>query len=204
MRVTIRRFQNIALLLPALVCSLAGCENGGHFTFLGYTTQPTFDTTIQTVYVPMAQNVSYRPDIEFDLTRLVVRELGQSPYRVTSDRARADTELVMKIINRNKSVVIQNQLGETRDAEYSIVVEVVWRDLRPGRVGDILSNPKRFDPNEKPLPGEPVAKAPPAVPILVTPTGSAVAELGGSTTSAEWQAMARAAVQIVSMMETWR
>src|SRR5437879_1333573 len=95
-------------LLPALAC-LTGCENGGHFKLLGYTTEPTFDTTIRTIYVPIAQNISYKRGIEFDLARSVEREIGLSPYRIVSDRSKADTELLMKIVNVNKIVILQNQ-----------------------------------------------------------------------------------------------
>jgi hypothetical protein len=193
----------LCLLLPGLTC-LAGCENGGHFTFLGYTTQPPFDCDIRTVYVPIALNTTYLRGVEFDLTKEVVRALGTSPYRVTSDRNHADTELIMKVVTNGKSTVLLNQLGEARDVEVRINIEVEWRDLRPGHTGDILSNPKRFDPNELPLPGDVKASAPKAIPLLVTPSATYVPELGGSNTTAQLQGVQRAARQIVNMMEVWR
>jgi hypothetical protein len=194
----------VALLLSAVLC-LTGCTSGGHIDLFGYTTRPPFDESIRTIYVPIALNTTYRQGIEFDLTRAVVREIGaNSPYRVTSNRNHADTELLMKIVNVRKTVLLQNQLGETRDAELGMTIEVVWKDLRPGKGGDILSNPKRFDPNELPLPGEPRPQAPKEVPILVTPTATYIPELGGSRTSAEKLEVDRAAARIVNMMEVWR
>jgi hypothetical protein len=190
-------------LLPGLAC-LSGCESGGHFSLFGYTTQPPFNTDIRTVYVPIAKNDTYLRGVEFDLTKEVVRALGNSPYRVTSNRNLADTELTMKVVNNGKSVLLMNQLGETRDAEIRLNIEVVWSDLRPGHTGDILSNPKRFDPNEAPLPGELKATAPTAVPLLVTPSAIYTPELGGSTATAQLQAVRRASTQIVNMMEVWR
>jgi hypothetical protein len=192
----------VCLLLPALVC-LTGCENNGHFTLFGYTTQPPFDCDIRTVYVPIAKNDSYLRDVEFDLTREVVRALGTSPYRVTSDRNHADTELLMKVTYPRKSTILLNQLGEARDVEIGINVEVEWRDLRPGHQGDILSNPKRFDPNLEPLPGFAKDVAPKAIPLLVTPAVTYVPELGGSNATAQLQACRTAARQIVNMMEVW-
>lgn len=202
MRLIRRTTIAVGLLCLGLAC-LSGCENGGHFTLLGYTTQPTFDTTIRTVYVPIPENSTYRRDIEFELHKAVVREIGISPYRITSDRSRADTELLMRIVNNRKTVILLNQLGETREAEVGLFVEVLWRDLRPGCGGDILSNPKRFDPNVQPLPGEVVPAAPPPIPLLVTPTGTYVPEIGGSNASADRQMVTRAARQIVNMMEVW-
>ncbi len=201
----IRRFLVIALLLLPLY-ALAGCESGGHFTFLGYTTKPPFDETIRTVYVPIPLNISWYKNLEFDLGQAVLNELNTraGAPRVTSDRNRADTELVLKIVNTTKSTPLINQLGETRSAELGIQIEVVWRDLRPGHVGDILSNKKRFDPQEKPLPGDPVATAPAAVPYLVTPVTQYIPELGGSTNVANVMAARSAARQVVNMMEVWR
>jgi hypothetical protein len=193
----------LCLMLPGLVC-LSGCENGGHFTFLGYTTQPPFDTSIRTVYVPVAGNTTFLRNIEFDLTREVIRAIGTSPYKVTSDRNRADTELILKVTNYGKSTLLINQLGEARDVELRLAIEVEWRDLRPGHLGDILTNPKRFDPNEAPLPGDSKAIAPKAVPLVVTPGGTYTPELGGSNNTAQLQAVRRAAMQIVNMMEVWR
>jgi hypothetical protein len=202
---TVRQTWGIAgwLLLTGLAC-LSGCESGGHFTLFGYTTKPPFDCDIRTVYVPIAQNATYLRGIEFELTKAVVNALGTTPYKVTSDRTRADTELVMKVVANGKSVVLLNQLGENRDTEVRVNIEVVWRDLRPGHTGDILSNPKRFDPKEEPLPGDLPAKAPVAVPLLVTPNAMYTPELGGSNTSAQAQIVNRAAKQIVNMMEVWR
>lgn len=195
----------IIVALGAL-CGLAGCESGGHFTLLGYTTRPTFDPDIHTVYVPIPLNASWLKNLEFDLEKAVLTELNSRPGapRVTSDRNRADTELVMRITNTTKNSVIINQLGEVRTGELGIQIEIVWRDLRPGHVGDILSNKKRFDPQEKPLPGDPAAKAPGPIPYLVTPVAQYVPELGASNNTAYVMAARNGARQIVDMMEWWK
>lgn len=205
MRMNCRRWL-IGLSLLASACALVGCESGGHFTIFDYTTQPPFDPGIRSVYVPIAQNASFRKDIEFDLTRQVVNELNMraGAPRVTSERARADSELILRIVNVKKGTLLVNQLGETRDFELRVQIEVVWRDLRPGHLGNILSNPREFDPLAKPLPGEAAPTAPNAVPLLVSPTSMAIPELGGSFSSSERQAAQKAAIQIVNMMEKWR
>ena len=195
-------YRNLCLLLPGLAC-LSGCENGGHFTVFGYTSQPPFNTDIRTVYVPIAKNDTYLRGVEFDLTREVVNALGTSPYRVTSDRNRADTELLMKVVSNRKSTILLNQLGETRDVEIGINIEVEWRDLRPGYQGDILSNPKRYDAKELPLPGYAKDTPPKAIPLLLTPYATYVPELGGSNLSAQTIALRNAAKQVVNMMEVW-
>jgi len=197
------KHRSLGFAFTLLLACLSGCESGGHFTLFGYTTQPTFDCSIRTVYVPIPTNVTYLKDIEFELHKAVVRQIGTSPYRVTSDRLRADTELVMKIVTNTKSTILQNQIGETRDAELTLGIDVVWRDLRPGRGGDILSNQKRFDPNVPLLPGEAPPAAPQPIPFRVSPSAQWIPELGSSTMSAERQAVNKAATQIVNMMEKW-
>jgi hypothetical protein len=189
------------ILLAALLAA-TGCTNGGHFTLLGYTTQPTYDPGICTVYVPIAQNVSFARGLEFELTKAVVRDIqAHTPLKVVSCRDHADTELEMKVANSRKAQVLQNPLNEVRDSEFIVHVEVVWRDLRPGHRGDILSNPRRYDPNELPLPGQPPELAPQPIPVMVTPTGGYQPELGGSTATALQQAIDKAAMQITAMME---
>ncbi len=197
MLIAVRRSLVVALLTLA-----GGCAQGGHFTILGYTTEPTYDPAIRTVYVPIAQNVSYVRGIEFELTQAVIRAIQtNTPFKVVSSQSEADTELDMKIINRRKALVLQNPLNELRDTEINMQIEVVWRDLRSGHKGDILSNPKRFDPNEQPLPGLPPDLPPKAIPVLITPAVNFQPELGGSPATAMQQALNRAATQISGMME---
>jgi len=186
------------LLLIAGTFMLPGCGWDGHFNILGYTTNPPYDCDIRTVYVPMFQNITLRRGLEIDLTRAVVREIeAKSPYKVVSRRENADTELDGKIVARRKAVINVNQLNEVREAEAGLAVEVVWRDLRPGRVGDILSQPRKrdFDPLAPP------DAQPKVQPVVLMPVGTFIPELGGSITSAERQAVDRLAIQIVSMME---
>src|SRR5438067_12077968 len=114
------RHSPLAILLAAL--ALPGCESGGHFTILGYTTRPNYDTCIKTVYVPIFQCEimldETRRQIPFDLTRAVIREIeAKTPYKVVSDRGRADTELTGRVKALTKNLINRNQLNEIREAE---------------------------------------------------------------------------------------
>jgi lipopolysaccharide assembly LptE-like protein len=203
-------------LIAASLGLLAGCAGDGHINIFGYTTAPPYDETIRTVYVPIFENVSFRRGLEFDLTRVVIREIeAKTPYKVASCRERADTELLGKIVARRKALINQNQLGEVREAEVSMVVELQWRDLRPGHYGEFLSHAddqRKDDPLAKDsLAREPrdlarkndpfARQAKDSNTIVVQPTGHFIPELGGSVTSAEKQIIDRLAVQIVSLME---
>lgn len=151
------------------VCALslvAGCQSGGHFSIFGYTTRPNYDECYHTVYVPIFQNTTFRRDLEFELTRAVIREIeAKTPYKVVSDRAAADTELCGTIISLNKNILNRNQLNEVREAETVLAVQVTWRDTKTGTV---LSQARPHGPDQMPLilgpDGVPVPIVPPTVP----------------------------------------
>lgn len=180
------------LLLALGLLSLTACGWDGHFTALGYSTRPNYDPTIRTVYVPIFRNVSFRKGVEFKLTEAVVREIeSKTPFRVVNCREQADTELLGRVVNWRKGMINFDQLGEVREAEVGLAVELTWRDLRAGRGADVLS-----------APGVPGGEAQPtAPPILVEPIATFIPELGGSLGSAEKQVVDHLAVRIVHMME---
>lgn len=196
----------VALLLPA-------CEQGGHFSFLGYSTRPNYNLDIKTVRVPIFKNATYKRGIEFDVTQAVIREIEQkTPYKVVSAECAADTELLGNIVAMNKTIVNFNQLGEVRDSEVTLTAEIIWRDLRAGHIGDVLSQPSTpgKDPTTpltpgpgQPPPAEPAPTKPGTMPapVLVQAVAGFQPELGGSLTTALNTCTNRMAQQIVSMME---
>lgn len=208
-----RRF----LLPVAVVCclGLASCESGGHFSVLGYTTKPNYDTCIKTVYVPIFENKTFRRGMEFDLTRAVIKEIEwKTPFKVVSNREGADTELTGTIAAFNKNILNRNQLNEQRETETVLTVAIVWKDLRNG---DILSQPRAQNVNGPafaPLPdlapgagGVPTVQntggppCPPTQPAVVISTGTFAPEIGQSITTAQQMNLNRLATQIVSLME---
>lgn len=196
------RSCGIGIAVFAAALAMAGCTSTGQFSILGYTTQPNYDPAIHTVYVPIAQNATFRRGLEFDVTQAVIREInGKTPFRTVSCREGADTELVLKVMTWRKNLVLGTPTNQNRQAEIGLGIEVVWKDLRPDRIGDILSNPKSTLPQEAPLPGQPQTPTGGTIPVLLLPVATFEPELGGSNAAAEKQAIDRVAVQIVYMME---
>jgi hypothetical protein len=192
------RASRLRCLALAAALLAPGCGWDGHLDILGYTTRPNYDPSIRTVYVPQFGNVTMRRGIEEELTRAVVREIeAKTPWKVVSDRACADTELVGKIVNETKAILMYNQNGELRDAQMTLTCEVLWRDLRPGHQNEILSKPL-------PKPTDPAPEGPPpqdGPPVTIQSQGMFTAEFGQSRTTAEQMMINRLAVQIISMME---
>jgi hypothetical protein len=193
-----RAWACLVVLTPVL---LPACEPGGHFTFLGYTTLPNYNTEIRTVRVPIFKNETVYRGMEFQLTEAVIREIElKTPFKVVTAGCPADTELTGKIITYTKSVVIPNQLNEVREMETTLAVEVVWRDLRPGHSGEVLSQPVPRPPSTESVGPPPVPPTTPPV-VLVQSLATAHPELGESLATAQKKNVDRAAVQIISMME---
>jgi hypothetical protein len=152
-----------ALLVPA-------CEGDGHFTLLGYTTRPNYDTHYHTIRVPIFKSKTFWsavpvPGLEMELTRAVIREIeDKTPYKVVGDDCQADTELIGTVVSFNKAILNYNQNMETRETETTLVVELYWRDIR---TGEILSRPMRRP--GQPLPAD--IAAPPGLtdPLLEAP-----------------------------------
>ncbi len=207
--------------LFCLVALLPACTDGRNFTVLGYTTKPNYNTDYKTVHVPIFKNRTFEKRLEFDLTTEVVRQIElKTPYRVVPCWKDADTELSGTIAGATKSILNRNQLNEIREAETTLVVELVWRDLK---TGEILSRPKKADaatplnvqiPGLLAITGNPddlAMFAPPPPPPGEAPLASGVVvarsmahfipELGESITTSHQKNVQRLATQIVSLME---
>lgn len=203
------RLLTVSVLLLA---GASGCQTGRDFKLLGYSTQPQFDESVRTVYVPAIKKTAFQTtpnrDLEVEITRAVIREIeGRTRMKVVSDRDRADTELTCTLADIRKAVVNINQQNLTREAEVTVVLNVVWRDLRDGRVlsnrrpgpAAAVETPQPFDPSLPPVEDAPRREK--AVPAQVTAVGRILPELGESNASANTAVANQLAKQIVNMME---
>lgn len=214
---TRRRFLALAAGAPLWA---AGCRGG--FSAFGYRAgaDALYDPNIRTVYVRPFNNRAFQTTpyrgFEVDVTQAVVREIGKTtPFRVTSDPQKADTELLGNVVQITTSILNRNQQNLTREAEIAVAVDVVWRDLRDGTV---LSNPRPRPQPGRPTPGLP-AEGPPVPfdpsipvpaeardpdlpnPVRIIATGRVLPELGETNASASKRIHEQIAVQIVSLME---
>jgi hypothetical protein len=220
----INRRRFLRLGAAGSVFGLVGCQQDT-WNILGYQVgnKALYDLNIDSVFVHSfynraLQTTPYR-GMEVSITQEVVRQIGQkTPYHVISDPGRADTELIGNIVSMQKNILNVTQLNMIREGELVVSVDVVWRDLRNGR---ILSapRPKReleraptltapgAPAQEQPLFDAQVAQppeksdTPKPQPIRIVGIGRYVPELGESNATAEQKIEYNIAAQIVSMME---
>jgi len=151
------------LLIAGLALVLPSCDWDGNFTVLGYSTASNFDPQYKTIRVSIFQNLTFYRGAEFDLTKAIVTEIERRTHMkvVNGD---ADLELTGKIMSFNKSVTLESPVNEQRNVDMVLVVEVVLKDLRTGK---ILSKPPRR-PGGNPAEEIPLLN-PGSVPGLNTP-----------------------------------
>ena len=214
-----RAFLRLTTLAP--VAGLVGCKSTPSIFGYKLGAGALYDENISTVWVPVFNNRAFQTTpyrgLERDITQAVIREIGRTtPYRVISDKSRADTELLGAVVNIQKQIMNRNQQNAVRDGDLIVDVDVVWRDLRDGTV---LSMPRKLGPpgapviyppnGPQPVPFDPNVPPPPpphcdpevVVPTRITAYGRYVPELGETNTSAMKRVQDQIAVQIVSMME---
>jgi hypothetical protein len=219
---TRRRF--LGLGAAGSLVGLVGCKEDT-WNVLGYQVgnKAIYDLGIDSIFVHSfynrtLQTTPYR-EMEVSITQEVVRQIGQkTPYHVISDLSRADTELIGSIVSMQKNILNVTQQNMVREGELVVSVDVIWRDLRDGRIlsakrpkRDLESAPKLTTPGV-PAPNPPLFDSqvsqppeqyfnPKADPTRIVGIGRYVPELGESNASAEQKIEYNIATQIVSMME---
>ncbi len=166
-------------LLPAaccLLCYIPGCAT---YQFGNGT---LYAPDVTTVYVPMVESASFRPDLGEALTEAIGKEIERrTPYKVVGD-PNADSILTAKIIEDSKRLVVPNKFGEARDTDVNYQVRVTWIN----RKGDLIYS------GAVPLP--------PAF-VNIGQSAAYIPEFGQSYTTAQYQIVKRLAQQIVGLME---
>ena len=105
--------------------ALSGCG--------GYMIGGPYDQQIRTVEVPIFEATSYRRGLDLQLTEAVQKQIQQrTPFRVVKDGG--DTRLTGRIIDLKKSVLGETRNDDPRELQVNLALEVVWEDLRAGKV----------------------------------------------------------------------
>jgi hypothetical protein len=116
--------------LSSVLCllTLAGCA--------GYSNTSLYPKDVATVYVEMFDNQSFRRGIEFELTDALAKRIeAQTPYKIVTNRDKADTVISGQIVQAKESVLTtERQIGRALEKNIELRAVVSWKNLRTGEL----------------------------------------------------------------------
>ena len=122
--------QFLICCLSSVFCllTLAGCA--------GYSNTSLYPKDVATVYVEMFDNQSFRRGIEFELTDALAKRIeAQTPYKIVTNRDKADTVISGQIVQAKESVLTtERQIGRALEKNIELRAVVSWKNLRTGEL----------------------------------------------------------------------
>lgn len=115
----------INIILLILASFMASC---------GYTSRSLIDQNVQSVYVPIFDNDTFRRDLEYDLTKAIKEEILFRTQLKIVDEKHADTILTGILRDVQENVLIENPDAVTVESRVSVFVQFSWLDQRTGRI----------------------------------------------------------------------
>ena len=111
----------------------------------GYSNDWLYPQNVESVYVEMFQNDSFRRGLEYELTDAIAKRIeAETPYKVISDRDEADTIISGKIVGWDEDVLsFDRQVGRPLEKQAVVSVVVNWKNLKTGQL--MLANKSLTD-----------------------------------------------------------
>jgi hypothetical protein len=102
-------------------------------TGCGYTTKSLINRNINSIYIPIFGNYTFRSGIEFDLTTALKNEIMTKTKLRIDKKENADTILTGKIVAFREGVMSSNAKDNIVESSVTISVNVAFMDRRTGR-----------------------------------------------------------------------
>ena len=99
----------------------------------GYSTKSLIDRNINSIYIPIFDNTTFRRGLEFDLTKAVKDEIMSRTNLRIVQKESADTILYGEISKVTESVLIQNIRDDIVESRLKIFVDIKLVDRRTDR-----------------------------------------------------------------------
>ena len=165
-----RRFTRVALALAIAAGPLGGC---------GYSVRAPFSKEVKTVYVPLFRSISFRREVQLQLSEAVIKEIERrTPYKVVGTPEGADTVLDGTINFADKNIMVENPFNYPRQLTATLTAGVNYTHNPP--------TPEELDRG----------------PTIISETVNFVPEIGETSQTAFYRANQLMARQIVDMMES--
>jgi hypothetical protein len=117
--------------LVSFILVFSGCT--------GYSNESLFPQDISSVYVEMFDNQTFRRGVEYELSDALAKRIeAQTPYKIISNRDRADTVISGQIVLIHQyALSTERETGTVLESEVQIQAVVNWKNLK---TGDLLIN----------------------------------------------------------------
>lgn len=118
-------------LFAAVCLAFSGCG-----LMKGYSNESLFPDDVGSVYLQMFENKSFERGVEYELTDALAKRIEtDTPYKIISNRDRADTLLSGEIISVGTSVLTtERQTGRALEKEVELQALVSWKNLKTGEL----------------------------------------------------------------------
>ncbi|MHC4584695.1 MAG: LptE family protein [Planctomycetota bacterium] len=119
-------FSCILMLCTLVFCGCAGLN--------GYSNQSLFPQDIETVYLEMFDNQTFRRGSEYELSDALSKRIEvETPYKIVSSRDRADTIISGQIVSIGESALsTERETGLILEKEVMLTALVNWKNLKTG------------------------------------------------------------------------
>ena len=110
---------------PDIVAPSSEADNFGRSPGCGYSIRVPYDTSVRTVYVPMFRSLTFRREIQMQLTELVIKEIEKrTPYKVVGKLDDGDTILEGTVNFAEKNIVVESPFNLPRQLTSQIMANV--------------------------------------------------------------------------------
>jgi len=120
--------------VPAVLCFTLAAGGCGGST--GYSNASLFPKDVESVYVEMFDNRSFRRGTEFTFSNALAKQIEtQTPYKVVSSRDRADSVMGGQLVAISESILtVERDLGRALEKEVLLTAVVNWKSLKSGQL----------------------------------------------------------------------
>ena len=100
----------------------------------GYSNESIFPQDIDTVYLEMFDNQSFRRGTEYELSDALSKRIEvDTPYKIVSSRDRADTVISGQIVSIGETALsTERETGLILEKEVQLTALVNWKNLKTG------------------------------------------------------------------------
>ena len=116
-----------------VLCTLGLC---GCAELNGYSNQSLFPQDIDTVYLEMFDNQTFRRGAEYELSDALSKRIEvETPYKIVSNRDRADAILSGQIVSIGETALsTERETGLVLEKEVELTALVNWKNLKTGEL----------------------------------------------------------------------